>query len=201
MDDEKRTEIGIGEKLKDYRRTNFLSQESLAEAAGISIRTIQRIEEGKSIGSAYTLNAIAKALNINPTDLTIQVSQNSLPNAPNINHLKILNLSAIGILLIPLANIVFPAYIYWKNRDDEKIKTIGSKIISFQILWTLCTLLMALIIPIILLLLFPGLKGSSIPLFVPVYFATVIFNVYFIIRFAININKQSPFLEKVPNIL
>jgi hypothetical protein len=62
-------------------------------------------------------------------------------------------------------------------------------------------LLLVLIMPIILLLLFPFLKASSVPLFIPVYFATVIFNVYFIIRFAIKINKQEPFLEKVPNIL
>lgn len=197
MNDEKKAEMGIGEKLKLYRRINLLSQEGLAETSGISIRTIQRIEEGKSTGSAYTLNALTKALNINSTDLLIKVS----PNSHNINQLKILNLSAIAIILIPLANVIFPAYIYWKNRDDEKIKNIGSKIISFQILWTLGTLLMALIIPVILLLLFPALKGSSIPLFVPVYFVSVIFNVYFIIRFAININKQSLFLKKVPNIL
>src|SRR5450755_3640123 len=113
MNDEKKAEMGIGEKLKLYRRINLLSQEGLAETSGISIRTIQRIEEGKSIGSAYTLNALTKALNINSTDLLIKVS----PNSHNINQLKILNLSAIAIILIPLANVIFPAYIYWKNRD------------------------------------------------------------------------------------
>jgi XRE family transcriptional regulator, regulator of sulfur utilization len=199
MSEEK--EITIGEKLKNYRRINCLSQEKLAEASGISIRTIQRIEEGKSVGSGYTLNALAKALNINSSDLINSTTQNAAPVSDNANKLKILNLSAITILLIPLANIVFPAYIYWKNRDDEKVKEIGSKIISFQILFTFCTLLMALIIPAILLLLFPLLNGGSIPLFVPVYFISAILNVYFIIRFAININQQLPFLETVPNIL
>jgi transcriptional regulator with XRE-family HTH domain len=197
MKDEKRDKMEIGEKLKNYRRINFLSQEKLAETSGISLRTIQRIEEGKSSGSAHTLNAIAKALNINSTDLLIQAS----PNLQNIQQLKILNLSAIAIILIPLANVAFPAYIYWKNTDNEKIKTIGSKILSFQILWTLGTLLLVLIMPIVLLLLFFFLKASSVPLFIPVYFATIIFNVYFIIQFAIKINKQEPFLEKVPNIL
>jgi XRE family transcriptional regulator, regulator of sulfur utilization len=199
MSEEK--EITIGEKLKNYRRINCLSQEKLAEASGISIRTIQRIEEGKSVGSGYTLNALAKALNLNSSDLINSTTQNAAPVSDNANKLKILNLSAIAILLIPLANIVFPAYIYWKNRDDEKVKGIGSKIISFQILFTFCTLLMALIIPAILLLLFPLLNGGSIPLFVPVYFTSAILNVYFIIRFAININQQLPFLERVPNIL
>ena len=197
MKDEKKDKMGIAEKLKEHRRINLLSQERLAETSGISLRTIQRIEEGKSSGSAHTLTAIAKALNIDSSDLLIQAST----NPQNILQLKILNLSAIAIILIPFSNIIFPSYIYWKNRDDEKIKTIGNKILSFQILWTLGTLLLVLIMPIVLLLLFPFLKASSVPLFIPVYFAAIIFNVYFIIRFAIKINKQEPFLEKVPKIL
>jgi XRE family transcriptional regulator, regulator of sulfur utilization len=194
-------EMAVGEKLKQYRRINCLSQEKLAENSGISIRTIQRIEEGKSVGSGYTINALAKALNIKSTELINIVSEAPLLLSNNTQKLKILNLSAISMLLIPLANIVFPAYIYWKNRDNEKVKDIGSRIISFQIFWTLGTLLSAIIIPIILLLLFATLKGGSVPLFVPIYFISAIVNIYFVIQFAIRINKQIPFLERVPNIL
>ena len=50
--------IDISIKLKHYRRLHNLSQEGLAESSGISIRTIQRIEKGESVGSAYTLNAL-----------------------------------------------------------------------------------------------------------------------------------------------
>jgi XRE family transcriptional regulator, regulator of sulfur utilization len=191
----------VGEKLKHFRHINCLSQDKLAETSGISIRTIQRIEEGKSLGSGYTINALAKALNIKSTDLINSVSQNPVPVSNNTTKLKILNLSAITMLLIPLANIVFPAYIYLKNRDNEKVKDIGSKIISFQIFWTLGTLLIAIVASIILLPLFETLRAGSIPLFVPIYFISAIFNIYFVIQFAISINKQLPFLESVPNIL
>jgi XRE family transcriptional regulator, regulator of sulfur utilization len=191
----------IAEKLKHFRYISCLSQEKLAETSGISIRTIQRIEEGKSVGSGYTINALAKALNINSTDLINSVSQNSLPVSNNSTKLKMLNLSAIAMLIIPLANIFFPAYIYWKNRDDQKIKEIGSKIISFQLFWTFGTILIAIVASIILLPLFETLRAGSVPLFVPVYFTSAIFNVYFVFQFAININKKSPFLEKVPNML
>lgn len=194
-------EITISEKLKNYRRINCLSQERLAEISGISIRTIQRIEEGKSIGSAYTLTALAKALNKNSSELINSVSENPEPVYNNINKLKMLNFSAIAMLLIPLSNIIFPVYIYLKNRDDKNVKDIGGKIISFQIFWTLGTLLGAIFIPIILLLLFSSFMAASIPLFIPVYFISAFFNIYFVIRFAININKQTPFLEKIPNIL
>jgi XRE family transcriptional regulator, regulator of sulfur utilization len=191
----------IAEKLKHFRHTNCLSQEKLAETSGISIRTIQRIEEGKSVGSGYTINALAKTLNINSTDLVNSVSQNTLPVSNNTSKLKILNFSAITMLVIPLANIFIPAYIYWKNRDDEKVKDIGSKIVSFQIFWTLATLLISIVVPALLLLLFSTLRTGSIPLFVPIYFISALLNIYFVIQFAININKQLPILQKVPNIL
>jgi len=193
--------LTIADRLKYFRRINCLSQEKLAETSGISIRTIQRIEEGKSVGSGYTISVLAKTLNINSTDLINPVSQNSLPITNKASKLKILNLSAMAILLIPFANILIPACIYWKNRDDEKIKDIGSKIISFQIFWTLATLLISIVVPALLLLLFSTLRTGSIPLFIPIYFISVFFNIYCIIQFAIKINKQLPILQKTPNIL
>lgn len=78
----------IANKLKHFRHINCLSQEKLAETSGISIRTIQRIEEGKSVGSGYTINALSKALNINSTDLVNSVSQNTLPVSNNTLKLK-----------------------------------------------------------------------------------------------------------------
>lgn len=194
------TRIDISKKLKHYRRINNLSQEGLAETSGISIRTIQRIEKGESIGSAYTLNALAQALQINTTDLIHQETITRVSYPDNRSRLKLLNLSALSVILIPLANIIVPAIIFYKNKSDETIKYHGRKILSFQILWTLSTLLMMVIVPLVLLL-FEPLRGNSIPLFIPVYFVSVIFNVYFIIRFAISLNKQSSFLESFPNLL
>lgn len=191
----------VAEKLKHFRRIECLSQEKLAEISGISIRTIQRIEEGKSLGSGYTIKALAGALNINSTYLLNSDAHCSLPVSNNFRKLKILNLSAIAMLLIPLANIFFPLYFYLKNRDDQKVNEIGSKIISFQLIWTFSTFLIALVASIILLPFFEKLRAGSVPLFVPIYFISAIANVYFVFQNAININKQSPFLEKVPNIL
>lgn len=191
----------IAEKLKYYRRISCMSQEKLAEASGISIRTIQRIEEGKSNGSGYTINALALALNISSVEFVKGDTQNPLPISNNDAKLKLLNLSAIAMLLIPLANILFPAYIYWKNKDDESVKATGGKIVSFQILWTFGTILASIVITSVLLLLFSALKTGSVPLFVPVYFTSAFLNIYFIVRFAININRQLPILEKIPNLL
>ncbi len=191
----------LGEKLKQFRRINCLSQEKLAEASGISIRTIQRIEEGRSVGSGFTISALAKTLKIEVTDLIEPVAQKALPVPGKTVKLKILNLSAITMLAIPFANVFIPAYFYWKYKDDEKVKEIGGKILSFQVFWTLATIVIAIVILSLGSLLFPTLRTGSIPLFIPVYFISSLGNSYFVLQFAININKQVPFLQKMPNIL
>jgi transcriptional regulator with XRE-family HTH domain len=56
------------DKVKTYRQQNGWSQELLAKASGLSLRTIQRIEkEGK--GSAETQLALAATFNISPKQL------------------------------------------------------------------------------------------------------------------------------------
>ncbi len=187
--------------LKAYRQLNSLSQEQLAEQSGVSIRTIQRIEKGIATGSAYTLKALANTLHISTTDLKMQEIAYALPQCDSKSELKWLNMSVLSVLLIPLTNVIIPILLFQKNKSNEAINTSGRKIISFQILWTLVTLFLMLIIPVILLLLFQPLHGSSIPLFVPVYAGCVILNIYCTIRFAISINNQSDLLDKVPNIL
>ena len=194
-------ETELSRKLKHFRRIQNLSQEGLAEASGISIRTIQRIEKGESVGSAYTLNTLSNALHINASDLVLQeVIPSVAPKSDNIHQLKLLNLSALSIILIPLANIILPTFIFFRNRNDEQVNRRGRKIISFQILWTVCTLAMMIVIPLILLS-FQAVQGSSVPMSVPVYFVCVALNVYFTIRFAICLNNQDPFLNSIPNVL
>ncbi len=200
MDTEINTETNTSEKLKHYRHIHSLSQEGLAEISGISIRTIQRIEKGESIGSSYTIKALANALQIRPADLIPKELTVTSSSQFNVSKLKLLNLSAISIIIIPLANIIFPAIIFWKNKSDEQLNKEGRKILSFQILWTLCTLVIMAIIPLGLLS-FQEFRGRSIPLFIPVYFICVGVNIYFIIRFAICINSHIPFLKKFPDIL
>jgi transcriptional regulator with XRE-family HTH domain len=59
--------------LKKLREDRAWSQEHLAKAAGISLRTVQRIEsEGKA--SAESRMAIASALNVNASELVFSES-------------------------------------------------------------------------------------------------------------------------------
>ena len=56
--------MNLGEKISLQRKNKGLSQELLAENCGISLRTIQRIENNKSKPRPYTLKVIADALNM-----------------------------------------------------------------------------------------------------------------------------------------
>ena len=192
----------VSAKLKFYRRVRGMSQDGLAEASGISIRTIQRIEKGQSIGNGFTLSALASALQVDTASLTCTEELKSPVTNNDGRELKLLNLSAMAVLLLPLANVIVPAFIFWRKRNhDEGVNTHGRRILSFQVLWTLATILFMATIPLVLILFVEPLRGSRVPLYVPVYGVAVLVNVYFTIRFALDINSQSKIIERLPNIL
>lgn len=66
-------------KVKTLRINKGWSQEQLSEYSGLSLRTIQRIENGVTI-SMDSLNALAKALQVNRTELVIKVD--TQPSTP-----------------------------------------------------------------------------------------------------------------------
>lgn len=61
-------------KIKEFRVARAWSQEHLAELAGISTRTVQRIENGEQ-ASLETLSALAAVLEVKVVELTEQPSR------------------------------------------------------------------------------------------------------------------------------
>ena len=59
----------IGEKIKKYRKAKGLSQEFLAEKAGISITHMSHIETGNTKLSLPVLVALSDALDVQTDDL------------------------------------------------------------------------------------------------------------------------------------
>lgn len=59
-------------KLKEARQAKGLTQKELAEAAGLSLRTLQHYEQGSkdlNMAAAITVYAIASALGVKVEDL------------------------------------------------------------------------------------------------------------------------------------
>jgi len=61
--------------LRDYRLQAGLTQDQLAEKAGIRVATLSSLENGKSAARKATLTSLAKALKIKAEDLHSAMQQ------------------------------------------------------------------------------------------------------------------------------
>lgn len=122
----------LSKRVKELRRRKGLSQEELTENSGLSLRTIQRIENGETEPTGDTLKRISKALNVNPEELT------DWTIIEDRGYLKAMNLSALTFILFPLLGILVPSIMWIAKKDKLKdINKVGKNIINFQITWNI----------------------------------------------------------------
>lgn len=102
-----------GKLIKELRIKKGLTQEELAGRTEISSRTIQRIENGEVDPRAYTLQMIAKALEVD-FSLFVDKTNNDkeIQEVNNNNWLGLLHFSG----LLPL---FFPTLILWNKRKNK----------------------------------------------------------------------------------
>ncbi len=133
----------LQKRVKDLRIKQGLSQEELADKTGLSLRTIQRIENGESIPRGDTLKRLSIALQSTPDDLIDwQIQEDK-------NILKILSLSQLGFLAFPILGIIIPLAIWILKKDKTKhVDTLGKLILNFQITWTIILFLFYLVFAI-----------------------------------------------------
>jgi len=120
-----------GRLIKELRLKKGMTQEELADKTEVSARTIQRIENGDVDPRAYTLQMIAKALEV---DFSLFVSnapdesENAEQDSDN-NWLTFLHLSGI----LPL---IFPTLLIWKQTKDKTQEIVNHfrAVISFQLI-------------------------------------------------------------------
>lgn len=61
--------VFIGDRLKDLRMRRALTQDELAEKAGIGKNTVNRIEKNHTEPRPPTLRKLAQALEVDPAEL------------------------------------------------------------------------------------------------------------------------------------
>jgi transcriptional regulator with XRE-family HTH domain len=61
--------VYIGEKLREVRTKRLLTQDELANKAGVSQSTIANIERDNAEPQGRTIRKLAKALDVDPTEL------------------------------------------------------------------------------------------------------------------------------------
>lgn len=59
----------LAERVKELRKRKGLSQEELAQKSGLSLRTIQRVENGETEPTGETLKRISNAFDLSPEEL------------------------------------------------------------------------------------------------------------------------------------
>ncbi|MDX1362596.1 MAG: helix-turn-helix domain-containing protein [Arenibacter latericius] len=152
--------LNLGQRVKDLRNKKGMSQEVLAEESGLSLRTIQRIENNETTPRGDSLKKLAIALGTSPDELInwkIQEDQ---------NYLIIMSLSAFGFLFFPILGIIIPLILWIFKKDKLKhVNELGKSMLNFQISWTL---LLFLCYTLTFLMIFPlsrQILGGIIPNF------------------------------------
>ena len=124
--------LNLSERVKELRSRKGMSQELLAEASGLSLRTIQRIENNETVPRGDTLKRLSIALNTSPDEIVdwkVQEDQ---------NYLTVMSMSALGFLFFPLLGIIIPLTMWMFKKDKLKnVNELGKSILNFQISWTL----------------------------------------------------------------
>jgi len=126
----------LSKRVKELRSRKGLSQEQLAENSGLSLRTIQRIENGETEPRGETLKRLMNALDAAPDDLM------DWSIAEDKGFLTAVNLSALGFFVFPLLGILIPLIMWISKKDKLKdINKTGKEILNFQITWNLLVFL------------------------------------------------------------
>ena len=120
-----------------------MSQKVLADESGLSLRTIQRIENGETNPTGDSLKRLSNALNVNPDELIDWSIKEDK------RYLIFLNLSALTFIFFPLLGILV-TFMLWTSRKGKikNINTLGKDLINFEITWTI----MLFFIPFLLFL-------------------------------------------------
>ena len=165
-------------RLVKHREKLNLTQEELSKKAGVSVRTIQRIESGIN-PKGYTLKALVKALGVDETDL---YKKDNITTESNHNQVNIINLSSLIVVFIPIVSFVLPLVI---TLIKKQLNTLTKQIITIQILWSVVMIVVYLIGSILHL----GESGRNIV--VAFLLLLILINVLIIIRNSIELNKNN----------
>jgi transcriptional regulator with XRE-family HTH domain len=181
--------LDLGQRVKELRNRKGISQEVLAEESGLSLRTIQRIENNETIPRGDTLKRLSIALGTSPDELIDWKIKEDR------NYLSLMNLSTLGFLFFPLLGIIIPLTMWTFKKDKVKgVNELGKSILNFQISWCLSLFLCYIFIFGKIFI----LRGSMSSIFI-VYIPIInlyTYNVVIIIFNTLRINSNKTFQYK-----
>lgn len=122
----------LAQRIKTLRSRKGFSQEELSEKTGLSLRTIQRIENGETEPRGDSLQRLAFAFNVSSDEIVDWAVQEDK------GFLTSLNLSALSFVIFPLLGVLVPLIIWISKKDKiRNINEIAKNLLNFQITWTM----------------------------------------------------------------
>lgn len=124
--------MNLSKRVKELRKLKGVTQELLAEDSGLSLRTIQRIENNETTPRGESLRRLALALNTTPDEIIDWKIQEDT------GYLILLSLSALGFLFFPILGVIIPL-IFWILKKDKvkNVDQIGKSILNFELTWSI----------------------------------------------------------------
>ncbi|MEL6810120.1 MAG: helix-turn-helix domain-containing protein [Bacteroidota bacterium] len=139
----------LSENLLYHRKLKGYTQDELAERTTVGLRTIQRIEKGEVQPHLQTIKLLAVGLDIEVENLIVLNDPKEEP--VNRKWMLLLHASPFFGFFIPLANVLFPVFIWMNKADDNKTYDHhGRAVVNFHCsisLWLVLSLLLYFVIP------------------------------------------------------
>lgn len=113
----------LGPKIKELRKKEGLTQLDLSEKSGLSLRTIQRIENNENKPSVYSLRKIGEVLDYKFNLKEFNIMKNIFEKE-NRNYL---------FLILGLISITTGGYFYFSNQLNDYVDVVDMKMESNEI--------------------------------------------------------------------
>ena len=113
----------LGSKIKELRKKYGLTQVDLSDKSGLSLRTIQRIENNENKPSVYSLRMIGEVLNYKFNLKKFNIMRNIFEKE-NRNYL---------ILILGLISFSIGGYFYYSKQLDYYVEVVDMKMESNKI--------------------------------------------------------------------
>lgn len=122
----------LSNQIKRIREQKGYSQERLAELSGLSLRTVQRVENGETQPRGDTLNRLTDALGVSMDKIMEWKKEEDK------TYLSVVNFSALTFILFPLMGIILPLILWITKKDKiQRLNRVGKDLLNFQITWTI----------------------------------------------------------------
>ena len=124
--------MSVSKNVKAFRVQRGFSQEKLAELTGLSLRTIQRVENSETEPMGDTLIRISEAFQVTPDELM------QMDKPQDSSYLNVLNLTQFCSILFPIIGVLVPLLLWvLKKNIINRVDEIGKRIINFQATWSI----------------------------------------------------------------